>query len=415
MKNITLLAITLLINVTVIGQEKFIQESVYFKKDKFFLTNESILTLSSLYDTINVLDLNEIELSGNTDSDASQEYNIELSKNRCISIQKYFISKGISDSNINILYYGEDKPISTNTSIGGMQKNRRVDIIIKYSVLPKEIIKSIPESKDLCKEDTNVILPSGSMFVFNKCEYLEKKDCFEIDEFFTPDELRENNLTTLDDKGQPLESGGMFDFPIKQNSKCKNLCFKTPVIIRIPIPGNCSLSSLPYLYSINEDGAWSQQDRFKLINIDNLPYYEITITCFSGKMNCDSPTSGNLFKVKFKINRKYEIVNVNLSGDCPLYSYNLGPLLDKKQNIVKFKNKKRYKTYELPCYVKNGNFEAIVIDKKSKDTLFVETKPLRDLNKTFTFTKCKTRTKKIFWFIYKKDKLSRKYKIKKMI
>jgi len=68
-----------------------------------------------------------IKVVGNTDSDGSNSYNIDLSKRRAEAITSYFISKGLNKDRIVISYDGENKPKDTNKTADGKKKNRRVD------------------------------------------------------------------------------------------------------------------------------------------------------------------------------------------------------------------------------------------------------------------------------------------------
>lgn len=64
---------------------------------------------------------------GHTDSRASDEYNIDLSKRRASSVANVARSVGaMVDREIG---YGERRPIATNSTAAGMQKNRRVEVV----------------------------------------------------------------------------------------------------------------------------------------------------------------------------------------------------------------------------------------------------------------------------------------------
>jgi outer membrane protein OmpA-like peptidoglycan-associated protein len=73
----------------------------------------------------------KIIIDGYTDGDASDKYNLELSKKRANAVKSYLISKGIDKSRIIINAYGEQKPIADNKTIEGKAKNRRVVISVK--------------------------------------------------------------------------------------------------------------------------------------------------------------------------------------------------------------------------------------------------------------------------------------------
>lgn len=61
-------------------------------------------------------------------SDASQEYNEDLSKRRVDNVAKYATDNGVSSSRMSLDYKGENNPVSTNATDQGKADNRRVDI-----------------------------------------------------------------------------------------------------------------------------------------------------------------------------------------------------------------------------------------------------------------------------------------------
>jgi len=71
-------------------------------------------------------------ISGHTDSDASDEYNYNLSAKRAQSVRDYLSNMGISKSRLIIDFYGESKPLYPNNNDYNMQKNRRVEFNITF-------------------------------------------------------------------------------------------------------------------------------------------------------------------------------------------------------------------------------------------------------------------------------------------
>jgi chemotaxis protein MotB len=75
-----------------------------------------------------------IEVAGHTDSDPIKKTkwadNLELSSQRAMSVARYLIQKGIAENKIAATGYGEGRPIATNSTAAGKQKNRRVEIIV---------------------------------------------------------------------------------------------------------------------------------------------------------------------------------------------------------------------------------------------------------------------------------------------
>ena len=74
-------------------------------------------------------DIKAFEVDGHTDSDASDKHNQILSENRANAVKNFLTSQGIT-AEITIKGYGESRPIASNDTAEGKQKNRRVEIII---------------------------------------------------------------------------------------------------------------------------------------------------------------------------------------------------------------------------------------------------------------------------------------------
>ena len=72
------------------------------------------------------------EIGGHTDSTASSAHNQKLSEERANSVRQYIIDKfGIDGSRLTAKGYGEDRPIASNNTEEGKQKNRRVEAVIE--------------------------------------------------------------------------------------------------------------------------------------------------------------------------------------------------------------------------------------------------------------------------------------------
>jgi type IX secretion system PorP/SprF family membrane protein len=69
-----------------------------------------------------------ILLEGHTDDVGDGLTNLRLSKERAESVAQYMINKGIQSNQIQVLFYGEAKPIADNISEEGRKQNRRVEM-----------------------------------------------------------------------------------------------------------------------------------------------------------------------------------------------------------------------------------------------------------------------------------------------
>jgi outer membrane protein OmpA-like peptidoglycan-associated protein len=75
----------------------------------------------------------KLTIEGHTDSQGSDQSNMELSQRRAQTVQAFFVSQGISADKITATGVGESRPIADNASPEGRANNRRVEIIVDRS------------------------------------------------------------------------------------------------------------------------------------------------------------------------------------------------------------------------------------------------------------------------------------------
>ncbi len=86
----------------------------------------------------------EIGIEGHTDNQpikySGWKSNWELSTARATSVLHYLEKEGISPERLSATGFGKYRPLDTNKTVEGRQKNRRVEIVI----LPEEIVRVKP-------------------------------------------------------------------------------------------------------------------------------------------------------------------------------------------------------------------------------------------------------------------------------
>lgn len=131
--------------------EVFIFNGIEYDFDKYTLRSDSKKELDNLVAILKENKEIKIEISSHTDAsrnvamvtsilkskgldyskaahdEISKRYNNNLSQRRVNSVVKYLINKGISKSRLVAKGYGEEKPIATNDTDEGRQKNRRME------------------------------------------------------------------------------------------------------------------------------------------------------------------------------------------------------------------------------------------------------------------------------------------------
>lgn len=76
-----------------------------------------------------VPDMNLV-IIGHTDSQASDAYNMELSRERADSVKAYLVSQGIDESKLSTKGMGETDPIADNSTEQGRFRNRRIEFMV---------------------------------------------------------------------------------------------------------------------------------------------------------------------------------------------------------------------------------------------------------------------------------------------
>mgnify|MGYP001942273949 CR=1 FL=1 len=106
----------------------FTLNNIHFASNQSLLLKSSYAQLKDLVEYLSLKPNLKIEIQGHTDSDGTEEDNMELSKKRAGSIKRYLISKGIKKERLKTVGYGESRPVASNSTTKGKQKNRRTEI-----------------------------------------------------------------------------------------------------------------------------------------------------------------------------------------------------------------------------------------------------------------------------------------------
>lgn len=72
-----------------------------------------------------------IDIEGHTDSQGSDESNLELSQRRAQSVVDYLVRAGVSTDRLTARGYGETRPVVDNTTAENRARNRRIEFVVK--------------------------------------------------------------------------------------------------------------------------------------------------------------------------------------------------------------------------------------------------------------------------------------------
>lgn len=119
------------IKVTVEGQRITFFGKVMFERDVATIKPKSYRLLDAIAQVIKDRPhIKRIRIAGYTCNSGRSDYNRRLSRRRAVAVRAYLIKAGISPGRLTAVGYGERRPIASNRTAKGREKNRRVEFII---------------------------------------------------------------------------------------------------------------------------------------------------------------------------------------------------------------------------------------------------------------------------------------------
>ena len=105
------------------------KQTVYFMYDSSQVQQDFIPVIAAHAQYIMSHPSSHVILEGHADERGSSEYNIALAEQRAKSVFRMMKVQGVSDSQLEIVSYGEEKPASDGMDEASWQLNRRVEIV----------------------------------------------------------------------------------------------------------------------------------------------------------------------------------------------------------------------------------------------------------------------------------------------
>ncbi|MCC6463659.1 MAG: OmpA family protein [Saprospiraceae bacterium] len=106
---------------------EFAMKAVQFETGQAVLKISSFQVLDEIAEIMKQYPDYNLRISGHTDDVGSSENNLRLSTDRAKVCYDYLIYRGVKESRIRSNGYGEERPITTNKTKDGREKNRRVE------------------------------------------------------------------------------------------------------------------------------------------------------------------------------------------------------------------------------------------------------------------------------------------------
>jgi outer membrane protein OmpA-like peptidoglycan-associated protein len=105
--------------------------NIYFDVNKSDVKPSMRARLSEIARALATVPNQRVLIEGHTDSDGTDDYNLQLSRLRSDSVRSVLVAGGVSPERIEAQGYGETKPVATNATAAGKAQNRRVEIVIE--------------------------------------------------------------------------------------------------------------------------------------------------------------------------------------------------------------------------------------------------------------------------------------------
>ena len=105
---------------------------VLFDFDKADIRSDAAAALGKVATIIRAYPSGSANLEGHTDSKGDDAYNQRLSERRAESVRRWLIDRERLDpSRLGARGWGESRPVASNDTDAGRQKNRRVEVVIR--------------------------------------------------------------------------------------------------------------------------------------------------------------------------------------------------------------------------------------------------------------------------------------------
>lgn len=110
----------------------FENQDVYFDYDGYALSEPAKKIIDSKVEFLRRYSKVRVVIEGNTDERGTNEYNMALGERRANAALQYMSNSGLTQANISIVSYGEEKPAAPGHDESAWAKNRRAHFVLNY-------------------------------------------------------------------------------------------------------------------------------------------------------------------------------------------------------------------------------------------------------------------------------------------
>lgn len=103
----------------------------YFDFDQSIIKRAGHVELNTHAQALSKMSGFSVRLEGHADERGTREYNNALGERRANAVRSYLMSQGVSSSQIEVISYGEEKPVVGGSNERSWALNRRVEIVYR--------------------------------------------------------------------------------------------------------------------------------------------------------------------------------------------------------------------------------------------------------------------------------------------
>ncbi len=105
-------------------------ENIHFDFDKYFIREDAKPALKAVADWLIKNRGARMMLEGHCDERGTNEYNLALGERRAKSARDYLAAAGVSRGRLDMISFGEEKPLCKEQNEDCWQRNRRVQFVV---------------------------------------------------------------------------------------------------------------------------------------------------------------------------------------------------------------------------------------------------------------------------------------------
>ena len=113
------------------AKNRFVNQNIHFEYDSSELSSMAKMLLKEKAEWLNANPAVNVVVEGHCDERGTTVYNLALGERRARACKNYLVNLGVSDGRLDMISYGEEKPLDPGQTEEAFRKNRRAQFVIK--------------------------------------------------------------------------------------------------------------------------------------------------------------------------------------------------------------------------------------------------------------------------------------------